>query len=354
MKERTRRINSLINLGDVEAEPTGKPLCPYCNRGRVIRKEWIERQIWDLGKEPITARTKRYACQVCGRSFIHYPRGVSRLSPYSDRLWALACLLWYLGLSVENTAKVMRAITGRRVSPSGVYKRLVMLGFNLEERLRRRKKDCPVVHIDQGYIRIRGKSWGFNIAVSPDGDVVGLEFLPDETEETFRNILKEVKRKTRSKVVVGDFHSSHEGGTEGAGMLFWGCWFHFLRLLFRRIRKEKDPTIIDILWAATLPWPELEDEFCEAGIRAPPGYTKDILFWLSDTIGLLRTGKHLGYHPELITNNAAERAILRTKMRYKSIRGFSSKRGAYSALLITQAFGEALEHGRLDMKTLFS
>ncbi|MEO0146215.1 MAG: hypothetical protein ABIM46_01140 [candidate division WOR-3 bacterium] len=71
MKERTRRINSLINLGDVDAEPVGKPLCPYCNRGRVIRKEWIERQIWDLGKEPITVRTKRYACQVCGRTFIH-------------------------------------------------------------------------------------------------------------------------------------------------------------------------------------------------------------------------------------------------------------------------------------------
>ncbi len=269
MKERTRRINSIINLGDVDTEPTGKPLCPHCGRGRVIRKEWMERQVWDLGREPITARTKRYLCQVCGKSFIHYPRGISKLSPYTDRLWALASLLWYLGLSVENTAKVMRAITGRQVSPSGVYKRLLALGFELEERLRRRKKDCPVVHIDQGYIRIKGKSWGFNIAVSPEGDVVGLEFLPDETEETFKNILKKVKRKTNSKVVVGDFHPSHEGGAEGAGMLFWGCWFHFLRLLLRRIRKEKDPVVRDILWAGTLPWPELEDEFLEAGIRAP-------------------------------------------------------------------------------------
>ncbi|MEO0181351.1 MAG: hypothetical protein ABIM74_07220 [candidate division WOR-3 bacterium] len=59
----------------------------------------------------------------------------------------MVSLLWYLGLSVENTAKVMRAITGRNVSPSGVYKRLPMLGFDLEERLRRRKKDWPVVHI---------------------------------------------------------------------------------------------------------------------------------------------------------------------------------------------------------------
>ncbi|MEO0257504.1 MAG: hypothetical protein ABIM74_09470, partial [candidate division WOR-3 bacterium] len=56
-------------------------------------------------------------------------------------------LLWYLGLSVENTAKVMRAMTGRNVSPSGVYKRLLMLGFDLEERLRGRKKNWPVVHI---------------------------------------------------------------------------------------------------------------------------------------------------------------------------------------------------------------
>ncbi len=41
-------------------------------------------------------------------------------------------------------------------------------------------------------------------------------------------------------------------------------------------------------------------------------------------------------------------------MRYKTIRGFGSERGAYSALLITQAFGEAFERGVVDMKTLFS
>ncbi|MEO0191377.1 MAG: hypothetical protein ABIM46_01195 [candidate division WOR-3 bacterium] len=44
----------------------------------------------------------------------------------------MVSFLWYLGLSVENTAKVMRAITGRNVSPSGIYKRLLMLGFDLE------------------------------------------------------------------------------------------------------------------------------------------------------------------------------------------------------------------------------
>ncbi|MGC8893695.1 MAG: hypothetical protein ACP5QG_02470, partial [candidate division WOR-3 bacterium] len=211
MKERTRRINSVINLGELETEPAGKPLCPHCKRGRVVRKEWIERQIWDMGKEPIAIRTKRYSCQVCGKTFIHYPRGISKLSPYSDRLWNLACLLWYLGLSVENTAKVMRAITGGGVSPSGVYKRLLRLGFDLEERLRRRKRDCPVVHIDQGYIRIKSKSWGFNIAVSPEGEVIGLEFLPDETEETFERVLRKVKKKASSQVVVGDFHPSHDG-----------------------------------------------------------------------------------------------------------------------------------------------
>ncbi|MEO0211476.1 MAG: hypothetical protein ABIN66_06435 [candidate division WOR-3 bacterium] len=57
----------------------------------------------------------------------------------------------------------------------------------------------------------------------------------------------------------------------------------------------------------------------------------------------------MGYYPELITNNAAERAILRTKSRVKTIRGFSSERGAYSALLITQAFGETFESGVADM-----
>jgi len=73
-KERTRRINSLINLGELEAEPpSGRPFCPYCGRGRVIRKEGIERRIWDLGKEPIVVLTKRYACQVCGKSFIVIP-----------------------------------------------------------------------------------------------------------------------------------------------------------------------------------------------------------------------------------------------------------------------------------------
>ena len=319
----------------------------------MIRKEWIERDIWDMGKEPIRITQKRYLCQVCGKSFIHYPSGISRSSPYSLRLWNLACLLWYLGLSVENTAKVMRAITGRNVSPAGVYKHLLSWGFELSERLRRRKRDCPVVHIDQGYVRIKGKGWGFNIVVSPEGEVVDLQFLHNEEEETLENILKKVKKKTKAKLVVGDFHPSHNGAAEGSGMWFWGCWFHFMRLLFRRIRKTKDRFIRDILWAGTLPFPELEDEFYEAGIRSPPGEPKEVLFWVSDKFNELKTGEHFGFDPPFITNNAAERAVLRTKTRYKLIRGFGSLKGAYSALLLTQAFGEAFERGSVDMKTLF-
>mgnify|MGYP005840564543 CR=1 FL=1 len=292
---RTRRINSLTGLGELETEPKGMPLCPYCNRGKVIRRGWIKRKIWDLDKEPVEVRTKRYFCQVCGHSFIHYPEGVSRLSPYSVKLWNLACLLWYLGLSVENTAKIMRAITNRNVSPSGVYKHLLRVGFDLAERLRRRKKDCPTVHIDQGYIRIKGKGWGFNIVVSPEGEVVDIRFLPDKQEETLKSVLKRVKEKTRAKLVVGDFHPSHEGAAEGSGMLFWGCWFHFLRLLFRRIRKTKDPLMKDILWAGTLPFPELEDEFYEAGIRAPPGEIKELLFLMSDKFAALKTRGHFGF-----------------------------------------------------------
>ncbi len=62
MKKRTRRIDSLINLGEIEIEPEGKPLCPHCNRGKVIRKEQMERSVWDLGREPIRIRAKRYLC----------------------------------------------------------------------------------------------------------------------------------------------------------------------------------------------------------------------------------------------------------------------------------------------------
>ncbi len=109
----------------------------------------------------------------------------------------------------------------------------------------------------------------------------------------------------------------------------------------------------DILWAGTLPFTELEDEFYEAGIRAPPGEIKEVFFWLSDKFNQLKTGEYFGFDPPFITNNAAERAILRTKTRYKLIRGFGSLRGAHSALLITQAFGEAFERGSVDMRTLF-
>ncbi|MGC8894563.1 MAG: hypothetical protein ACP5QG_06915, partial [candidate division WOR-3 bacterium] len=103
-----------------------------------------------------------------------------------------------------------------------------------------------------------------------------------------------------------------------------------------------------------LPFPELEDEFYEAGMDTPPGKLKQLFFLISDRFNSLKTGATFGLTPPFITNNPAERAVLRTKTRYKLTRGFGSMRGAQTALLITQAFGEAFENGKVSSEILFS
>lgn len=352
LRERHRRTKTIVDLGDLGREPAGEPACPYCRCRVLRRKEWIRRRVWDIGG-PIEITAKRYKCLRCGKSFHHYPKGVSWKSPYSNRVWFLAVLLWHLGLSVESTAIVIRALTKGRVSPKTIYEHLLAAGFELNKRLKARKSEMArVVHVDQGYIRIEGKTWGFNITVSPEGALLDVEFIRKEDKETFNRVFKKIKRRHKTELVIGDFHPGYDETIEGNGMIHGGCWFHHQRSMFRRARKTRDPTIKDLLHAGTLPWPELEDDFFEGGLEAPPGETKEILWLVSDRIGSVNMGSKLRLTPGFTTNNPAERAIGRTKIRYKLTRGFGSLRGAYSAILITQALGEAFERGMVSSEAL--
>lgn len=343
-----------MHLGELEVEASTKPYCPYCGCRVLRRKEWVHRKVWDI-KGPVLVRIKRYKCTDCGKTFSHYPEGISWKSPYSQRVWFLSALLWHLGLSVESVALILRALTGARISPNAVHKHLVEMGLDLNQRLRARKSEMlRVIHIDQGYIRIRGKSMGFNLAVSPDGKLLDISFVGNEDVENFRRFFRRLKKRHGTYAIVGDFHAAHERASEDEGMVFAGCWFHHQRSMFKRARGARDPTLRDIYNAATLPFPELEEEFFQAGLDTDDPRLKEVLFFISDRYHSVNTLNIWGLGPGFVTNNSAERAIARSKIRYKLTRGFGSRRNAYAALLITQAFGQALETGEVSPQSLFA
>ncbi len=74
----------------------------------------------------------RYRCTTCGRTFRHYPEGVSHYRQ-SRRVMGLAVLLWTLGLSDWATSHVLYALDAG-IHRSSVHRDRLRAGALLQQR----------------------------------------------------------------------------------------------------------------------------------------------------------------------------------------------------------------------------
>jgi len=94
-----------LRLSEVKSEAEGRPeACPYC--GSMVLQGWgkVTKPLRDTQLRQVEVR--RYRCSDCGRTFRHYPEGVTK-ADQSVRLQQLTALMWAFGASLRGVSGVL-------------------------------------------------------------------------------------------------------------------------------------------------------------------------------------------------------------------------------------------------------
>ena len=149
----------------VKACPSSRPEgCPRCHSQALHIHQRVVKRTIDPQVEEVEAH--RYRCTRCEATFRHYPQGVSR-KQQSQRLQALAAVLWGLGLSLRGTSQVLVAF-GVGIGKTTVWRDVQEAGGALLGK-RRWWGGVRVVGVDETVFKVRGRQVQVGFVVDEEG-----------------------------------------------------------------------------------------------------------------------------------------------------------------------------------------
>lgn len=361
---------SLI-IPDVNACPIHRPrCCRYCKEPYLHGHGTLTKSVRDHKLGEVIVR--RYKCVSCGRTFRHYPAGITN-KDQSRRTVVLAALMYGLGLSCSAASHLLGAL-GVEVGKVTVWRDAQEAG----EALRRRK--CPpagkvmarVLGADETVFKVKGKEVVVGFVVDgQSGRTLGFEVLLEGDGKALKEWLEPYAKELGAEVLVSDDNDSYGAATAELGLSHQLCVAHVRKYLKRRSKS--------ILEQAEGEWGDQDEKYKgleedlkrlravleklpeEGGKRigrmhreylwaqgpnrkregtkqkASAGYRMRML-----TLELWNKWPKMGLYlrrPELGldgTNNASERAIGKSKVRYKTMRGYKSEEGMSNGVVLTQ------------------
>lgn len=358
---------SLI-IPDVNARPTDRPRgCRYCQKPYLHGHGTLTKPVRDHKlKEAIV---RRYKCLSCGRTFRHYPPGITN-KDQSQRTVILAALMYGLGLSCSATSHLLGAL-GVDVSKITAWRDAQEAG----EALRRSRPTgrVQVLGADETVFKVRGREVVIGFVVDgQSGRTLGFEVLFKGDGEAFKEWLKPYAEELGAEVLVTDDNDSYGIAAAELSLSHQLCVAHVRKYVKRRSKSileqaegewgeeeekykklEEDLKRLrglleelpeegerqigrmhrEYLWAQ----PPTREEGAKTKEKASCGYRMRMM-----TLELWQKWKKIRLHlrePELKldgTNNASERAIGRSKVRYKTMRGYKSDEGMENGIGLTQ------------------
>lgn len=319
-----------FTLPQVKPLPEGRPSsCPYCP-GSIFQRHGItHKPIKDLYLDQV--RLFRYRCADCGRTFRHYPQGVDS-HDQSQRLRALVALLWALGLSHQSISYLLVAL-GAPIAKMTSWRDVQEAGLGAVRTLVR-PTAVTVMGADETVLKVKGKQRVVGLVVEPEsGEVLGLELLIQQDTPAFIRWLKKYAQGLGVEVVVSDDLATYKPVVEELGVKHQVCLAHVRKNVKRRLKeivgweqeKAKVAELVrDLPREGGLALLELE-----RAVRSAPKLRELVEKWRSlvcyqENPGVPRT------------NNRTEQGIGRSKIRYKTLRGFKSEAGMMNGLHLTQ------------------
>lgn len=333
-------------VNDEVGRPTG---CGYC--GATTLQGWgsVPKPIRDTNGDRII-QIHRYRCTECGKTFRHYPAGVSAAAQ-TQRLKVTAAMMWAFGLSLRK-ATVFLAAFGAPLCHQTVWEDGVELGKQLAQR---RPKRVRVLGVDGTGARIGGKSSGVVVAIDMGtGRPVDFVELDERDPEAVRKWLAPLVEQLGVEVLVTDDLAGYGPVAEALQVDRQVCLWHVKRSTGKTLSElgpllgpEWQPTIEDIGhlmdnlppdggYQLSRAWEALEAPSPKPGQTATPLYRLRLLLQ-----HLSRIWQDLLLHQRRLdvpaTNNRTENAIGRYKNRARSMRGVKSAAGRQAMFQLRHA-----------------
>jgi transposase-like protein len=356
---------SLI-IPDVNACPTDRPrACRYCKEPYLHSHGTLTKPVRDHKLREVIVR--RYKCVSCAKTFRHYPAGITN-KDQSQRAVVLAALMYGLGLSCSAASHLLEAL-GVEVSKITVWRDAQEAG----EALRKGRRPAGRVRVlgaDETIFKLRGQEVVVGLVVDgQSGRTLGFEVLFEGDGQAFEEWLRPYAEELGARVLVTDDNESYGVAADGLGLAHQLCIAHVRKFVKRRSKSileqaegewgHQDHNYEKLRAALHRLRGSLEELAEEGGKqigrmhreylwaqpprrklgkeKASAGYRMRML-----TLELWQKWKKIRLHlrrPELKldgTNNASERAIGRSKVRYKSMRGYKSDEGMSNGIALTQ------------------
>jgi transposase-like protein len=353
-------------VADVNVHPIDRPRsCPYCKGATLQRHATVSKPIKDHRLTQVEVH--RYKCLSCSRTFRHYPSGVSE-KDQSRRTVVLAALMYALGLSCSAASHLLKAL-GAQISKMSVWRDAQEAGEAL--RKSRPTGRVRVLGADETLFKVKGKEVVVGFVVDGgSGKSLGFEVLFEGDGGAFRRWLEPYARALGAEVLLSDDNDSYGVAAAELGLSHQLCIAH--------VRKYVGQRANSILEQAEREWGEKDEklEKLEEDLKVLKGLLKELpeeggseigrlhteYLWAAPptrkgrktekataayrmrmlTLGLWNDWHKIRLHlarPELGldgTNNATERGIGRSKVRYKTMRGYKSVSGMTNGIALTQ------------------
>jgi transposase-like protein len=332
----------------VNPQPTDRPrACRWCSSPLLQRHQTVRKLVIDTHVR--ASQAMRYRCTSCGRTFRHYPEGVTHYRQ-SQRVMALAVLFWTLGLSEWATSHVLHGMEAG-IHRSSVHRDRLRAGALLRERGTGGGR-VRVLGADETGIGVRGRAQLVGFVVDGEsGKTVGVDVLVEQDSVAFRRWLERYTKALGVEVLVTDDLNTYKPVSHQLALGQQVCLAHVRRWVARRLRSIEG-------------WEE-EKALIREVVRALPADGGDRLLALERrvvrspplrrlVVELLGRWPALVYHQGRpwvpATNNRTEQAIGKSKVRFKTVRGFKSVTGMLAGITLTQwLYSGAAVHDLRDL-----
>lgn len=331
----------------VKAAPVARPSsCPCCRSPLLHQHQRVGKTIIDTQIRQVVAL--RYRCLGCGRTFRHYPEGVCAYRQ-SQRLMGLAALLWALGLSMSATSHVLHALEAG-IHKSSVLRDVHRAGLRLRDR--KLVGRVRVLGADETVMGIRGRATllGF-VSDAQTGKTIGIDLLLAADSRAFLRWLQPYVERLGVEVLISDDLNTYKPVVETLGIEHQLCLAHVRKWVTLRLQKiagwEEEKALIRQLMRELPSGGGQALLSLERRVRRSPPLRRLVVDLMQRWPALLCHRRRQGVPS---TNNRTEQAIGKSKVRYKTVRGYKSVRGALAGVALTQwLYSGAAEHHLLEL-----
>ena len=335
----------VLQLTIVKRDKRERPKqCPHCE-GEIFQR-WGQntREIKDTKIR--TVKVHRYKCTSCGRTFRHYPKGISH-AQQSERMKQLAVICWSFGLSYRGVEGILSAF-GVSLSRMSSW-RDVQAGA---EQIRREKRWQPirVVGVDGAWLNGQGVMVAVDMG---NGEPLAIGMIDEKDMPSVTRWLKRLKQEHNIGAIVTDDLAMYRGITERLELGHQVCQFHVRRWVGKACRDLEQRLPEEWLWMIDkiklimedLPidgdkqllemYKELPGQLKQGQKRTVLDELRHLLIRLSESWERYTSFFHDPGLPW--TNNLTEQAIGRMKIRARTTRGYKTQTGMLNGLLVGSA-----------------